>query len=717
MKEKTPALQSRALPIVLLCILLVMAGTANAQSQRISLDFDEPIEAIAAHDDTFVVLSGGALFTYHPDETAPSSPTPLTTAIYVEQILLNNDNAILALAATDTTYDIYEASIDQETLSLAYQIPRSDAPAGYLRRALWQNGQIILEYQNDALHNANVLIYDTHCQKSVVHYDCGLANLMPYRDGKLLGLRRQSAGDRNDSIVTYDVTTKEISDWMPVSKIPETYCYDVRSQSVITFISPYANCLSPSNDLRKQIYVPVSFDAFDGRCCAINSTHLLALSDDTRLHIVSLDAAGETDGLRITRFNPEGPETKRFRQAHPEIPVLSTNMDYQLTPAMVGQSIRAHDTETDVYMLRTFETGYADLLKKGFCSSLTGHEGILANVQKMPPNLSSALFDGNELLAVPVEMEFDAWTALVFSNAILDETGISAEDIPSNMLELLDRLILWYEDGTLAGMRLLDSAASDQSFVITWFIINNYTDTILANSGTLDYDTALFNQLMEKCDLLCSTIRQHTEITDSSPFLFTPASPAYLLTNENRLDSIFVPVVPSAGMKECYPAYLTVAVQNPLSQNKELGQFYLASILNDLPVQTRLLLWPELARPQEREGYQEEHQFAASEVERLQALLNEGAVEESQRAECQARLEETKQWLDDLEKKERWDLSPEAIESYRQLVDDVYIPSSYVREVLDEPMLDTIRQYAYQQISLRALIDAIVHKTRFMRME
>lgn len=421
--------------------------------------------------------------------------------------------------------------------------------------------------------------------------------------------------------------------------------------------------------------------------------------------------------LRITRFNPESSETKRFRLAHPDIPVVSVDMGYQLTPALISQLISGNDVDTDIYMVRTFEAGYSALLKKGFCSSLTTNEGIYSSIEKMPNQLSSALFYNNELLAVPVEIEFDAWTAFECSTAVLDEIGIKKQDIPTNMIDLLDKLISWYEDGTLYGIRLFDGAASEQPYIITWFALNNYTYSILADSEQLNYDTTLFKKLMEKCDILCSTLNQHAEITDSSPFLFRRASPATLLTSDNTSDRAFMPIVSVDGMKECYPAYLTVAIQNPLSQNKEVGQYYLEAILHDLPIETQLFFWPELVQSRERVGYQDDYQLACNEIKRLQTMLDENIIDEAHRAESQALLEELKQWIVVLERKDRWELSPEVIESCEHISDYIFIPSSSVRELLDETLIASVRQYSNHQIDMHVLIDLIIRKSKLMQQE
>jgi hypothetical protein len=170
-------------------------------------------------------------------------------------------------------------------------------------------------------------------------------------------------------------------------------------------------------------------------------------------------------------------------------------------------------------------------------------------------------------------------------------------------------------------------------------------------------------------------------------------------------------------MEQCYPAYLTVASLNPLSQNKELALTYLSSLLEELPLQTRLYFWPEHVQPEERLGYQEEHQRATEEIARLQGLVNKDAADGADQLEIQASLADAKQWLEYLENEARWELSPETIRTYQSIANNVLIPGSTVREMLDEPMISMVKQYAAGQIDSATLLETIINKARMIQLE
>lgn len=695
-------------------LTLLLFCTATAQSGGLSWSLEGPADAVVAHDGGFLALVEGSIWACRPGEQEPALLLPPDGGLPVDGLFAGDAGGVLALSVTHAAYDIYRMDVDTADLALAWRIARQDAPTGYMRQILWQDGQIVIEYQGDFIRKSDLLVFDTATGQIVSAYGCDISGLTPYQEGMLLGAQVRY-DDRANVIVTYDLNTGAISPVCELNAFPEALCFDSSTQQIISFLSPNANVLSTSGEPVKQVYVPIAYVAGEGRHCAVNAARLFVVSDANRLLAADLLASGDAKAVQITRFDVDGEETKRFRLSHPEIPVQSVNMGFQLTPAMVSQLIRGNDAATDIYMVRTFEAGYSELLKKGFCSDLSGQEDIYSEVMRMPPALSSALMVDGQLLGVPVEMEFDPWTALSCSYETLDELGIIFEEIPTNLLDLLDRVLEWYQDGTLDGVRLFDSG--DQAFSLTWFVLNNYAHYASANSRPLDYDTPLFKSLLEKCDRLCALSAQQSAPSATSLFLFSTSSPKELLSDWDESQKAFLPMPPQPGMPPCYPVFLTVAVLNPLSRNKELALTYLQSLLKELPAQRRLYFWPDQARTAERSWYQEQHQMAVDEIERLQGLSDGDTLDVAGRNEIQLQLADATRWLEELETQQRWELSPDAVSAYLSIKDSVFVPSSAVREMLDEPMIGAVKQYAAGQMESAALVESIIRKARIIQME
>ena len=93
-----------------------------------------------------------------------------------------------------------------------------------------------------------------------------------------------------------------------------------------------------------------------------------------------------------------------------------------------------------------------------------------------------------------------------------------------------------------------------------------------------------------------------------------------LNNNDSRYQLTLTPA-PNVGL-HC-SAYFDVALVNPLSQHKEQAVAYLEAVLQEMPPEERLLFWPNLAQPVERDGYQEEYAALQDELDRLNALPDE----------------------------------------------------------------------------------------------
>ncbi len=701
--------------LVTLAVLCLPLAAQAEEAPRI-WKLEANVEQVVACGDVFAVLVEGKVWLCDPQDGAQQLLRKDSRDVYLHYLFGREDGSLWALSTTEASYNIYSISLEDGTAALAWQIERYGGPAGYLRKALWHNGQIVLEFENEGIRQSDLLLFDTASEKAVSIYGLDMMNLHSFGDKQLLGLQRRYGEGYGCAVVAMDAQTQAIHTVCTVAAFPEGL--GTGTNQILTFAAPMISVFSQEGELQRQLYLPVAYgDYYFDRSLAATAFGYAGLSDGTRLMAAPMDQSQTGPRLQIARFNADGAETKAFRLAHPEVQVYSLNLGYQLTPAMVGQMIQGQDTETDIFMVRSFETGYLALLKKGFCADLSGHGAIAEKIEAMPPALSAALMREGQVLGVPVHMEFDTWTALACDPNTLADAGLTLEDLPTNLCDLLDKLIGWYGDGPLSGIRLFSFSAENQAYVLAWYTLQNYSHYASTQSEWLDYDTELFRSLMEKCDRLGAMLKADAGITDTSPALlgYTQLEGQYM---EGIMDTqLFLPLVPQAGMEQRYPAYMTVATVNPLSKNTELAYTYLAEALETLPAQTKLLFWPQQATPAQQPEYVKSYQRAQNEVIRLAGLLENSGLGGAERASLEGLLKEAEQWLQGLERDPWWAVSPATIQRYQQLAPQVFIPGSNVREMLDENMIAQVQQYAAGQMDMDALVEAIIRKAKMIQAE
>lgn len=94
-----------------------------------------------------------------------------------------------------------------------------------------------------------------------------------------------------------------------------------------------------------------------------------------------------------------------------------------------------------------------------------------------------------------------------------------------------------------------------------------------------------------------------------------------------------------------------------------------------------------------------------------------GALDIAGRNEIQLQLADALRWLEELETRQRWEVSPDAVSAYLSIKDGVFVPSSIVADMIDEAMGDAVKQYAAGEMSSAALVEAIVRKAGLIRLE
>ena len=94
-----------------------------------------------------------------------------------------------------------------------------------------------------------------------------------------------------------------------------------------------------------------------------------------------------------------------------------------------------------------------------------------------------------------------------------------------------------------------------------------------------------------------------------------------------------------------------------------------------------------------------------------------GALDIARRNEIQLQLADALRWLEELETRQRWEVSPDAASAYLSIKDGVFVPDSIVTDMIDEAMGDAVKQYAAGEMSSAALVEAIVRKAGLIRLE
>lgn len=162
---------------------------------------------------------------------------------------------------------------------------------------------------------------------------------------------------------------------------------------------------------------------------------------DSGLTSIDLTAPLPATVLRIDSsisWGDAGNLVRQYAKEHPEVGIV-----YASTSASTAPDYTQHmqsGEALDLYSFYLPGDAFAALRNKGYLAELSGSSDLLAAVTEMFPNLTKQVLVDGHLYALPVEVSTSCWS---IDTAVLEDVGLTAEDVPTTYLELLNLIDEW----------------------------------------------------------------------------------------------------------------------------------------------------------------------------------------------------------------------------------------------------------------------------------
>ena len=162
---------------------------------------------------------------------------------------------------------------------------------------------------------------------------------------------------------------------------------------------------------------------------------------DSGLTSIDLTAPLPATVLRIDSsisWGDAGDLVRQYAKEHPEVGIV-----YASTSASTAPDYTQHmqsGEALDLYSFYLPGDAFAALRNKGYLAELSGSSDLLAAVSEMFPNLTKQVLVDGHLYALPVEVSTSCWS---IDTAVLEDVGLTAEDVPTTYLELLNLIDEW----------------------------------------------------------------------------------------------------------------------------------------------------------------------------------------------------------------------------------------------------------------------------------
>ena len=417
-----------------------------------------------------------------------------------------------------------------------------------------------------------------------------------------------------------------------------------------------------ADEVLVKAYLPVTY-AFASTQAACSGSGLYAYPDSNYVFLRDVSAPGEAQQTVLTMMGDVSQELLiNFSMEHPDVAVVSVST---LNANALRQAAISGDAGIDLFVLSAPGT-FAAMKEKGYIAPLNADAALLADAGTLYPAVREVVFDADNLVGYPISMTPQSFT--------VNETqweNIGLGDYPQTYEALLEKTALWldayaddYPDYVLCDAQQLGISGLVMQLVKAHIVRCEQAGQQVA------FDTPAFRAVLEavgeRADLLAEENEQWGMPLISSYNMGFGVTYA----DRDRMRMVAPPAIEAGGDRPL-TADLSILCVNAASGQKEAALRFVAYCAEYLPDSTRYALHPDLNEPVESKTYRERVKTLQGELAVLEAQLE--TAKDEKRYEIADQIAQ-KQSTIEYVAENKWDISPESIEIYRDVAQNLYIP-------------------------------------------
>lgn len=379
--------------------------------------------------------------------------------------------------------------------------------------------------------------------------------------------------------------------------------------------------------------------------------------------------------LRLTSSYMVEEQIRGFAKEHPDIAIQYIE-DSPYNAESITQHIQSSQA-ADVYTF-TMDSDFALLRDKGWLADLSESSALVEAVSAMYPHLTKEFLRDGKLYAVPVYAY--AYTTGYYPEAF-EKVGMTEDDVPATMDELMDFLVRWDED---YAYDYEEMSAFEWSYDLRRELFSQIFSTqILAcqqADGMLTFNTPTIRRLLARLDspemkTVFSDLNQESSGGNVMMVDYSSAT-AFFTSSVDVLPSVY-----SMASQQAKPMFLAldddgatpitfsmqVMVVSPKSQNKDIALQLLEYVSDHMSIAMKTALDPNQNEPIEVSWYQENLKSYQESIDLVQSQLDDPATDEADKQSLRETLEMLRESMKRTEE-ERWATSAEDIAFYRESI-------------------------------------------------
>lgn len=749
----------------LLTALLLMAGALPAGAQETApvtqlfgsrlLDDWGRVNSMVMLDGTVYMLSDKALYTWREGEKEARELAPVARERYILKDAVERVSALFIHENKLMGFDpdsamVYALHVEGDTLRYekALALDWSDFEEGggdhiyYTRpgRIIAQDDELFVSFDNWDSSMANDLFSFNLKTGAMTKYSpTFLKGLVPYKDGKLLGLYY----DQN----TYDPVTYE-------QFLAEPVLFDPRTDSAEPFSLRLPEPGRYDNNQNLLLYA----DRLTGDLYAANENALYRISAEADPVMTGrLPMAGVWGGGGLTpsilplgedrlliAFGPNVLLRSMDEENLAPVTALKMNANYFNSSALTKTLMQLDDIVLDVYagdwqdaaaINTLFLTGAMEydilsidhrsndpqkMVNKGYFAPLDDTPALKAYADDAFDVLQPFLHQGSELCLLPTRL--DTYYPAAYSGSF---EAVGAK-IPTSIPDLLD-LARWWSQHHAQHEEYVLFDQPDAGRVLKDIAYNAYMDQALGEKRPLSFDMDSFGKIMREIDSLdVSGFDVMPEELGEEAYLGMQGQP--LIINGMGYDLQSIGVEGTVFMELSFDgisvprrfAYAGYTGIPSTSKNKEAAKRFLAAYIENMDPIERAAISKSWSEPILNKNFEEEY---AQQLEYL-AEYEEAAAKATgaEKTQMEAELARVRKNTESFEARHKYTVSAETLSYHKDMMSRVYLPDSLglvQQKALNNPedQIYLMQMYLDGAITLEQFMADINAKIRLMTLE
>ncbi|MCH5286715.1 MAG: hypothetical protein J1E43_04785 [Christensenellaceae bacterium] len=381
-------------------------------------------------------------------------------------------------------------------------------------------------------------------------------------------------------------------------------------------------------------------------------------------------AAAET--LRVPEYanftNGGYGAAEAFAQRYPDLSVEIAGTGAAPDMNDIVRAMTTQDGSQDVLWVMMQTRGYRAMRERGYCAALEASETLRGYVEAMYPFIADELWHDGRLCAIPVGI---SCLTAAFSRDAMELMGLSEEELPANLMSLMDFIADWDED---APVRLSDWDAEMLRFRL-FTLIRDAQEAWCASQGKpLTYDDPVFRALLEKLEQITPMLQKAGAGGGQTVLM----NLAYDLAPGMYRNEVYMKPVLLAraeGEEPHLKAYVDLYAVNPYSSRQEEAVAFLECTVleaDSAPLMS-VLLHPDEDTLIENITYQAEASMLNDMLAQQEGMLQSGNLSGDERIQFEDSVAWTRAQLAALETSQ-WVTSPEKLALWREAAQHMTVP-------------------------------------------